>query len=161
MGSGSLASGAAAAIKSLQPDVKVIAVQSDGSPAMAESFWARRLISHHINTVAEGLVCREPALRAFTGLMAFVDEAELVSDEELLAGVAALAEFAHVLVEPSGAAALAGAWKRRRDVARKRIVMILTGANISRDVLREALSFHLAPGFHDSSRDSATNRIIH
>jgi threonine dehydratase len=161
LGSGSLASGVGAAIKSLQPDAKVIAVQSAGSPAMVKSFCAQRFISHEINTIAEGLVCREPALRALRGMMTFIDEAELVSDEELLGSVTALAEFAHVLVEPSGAAAFAGAWKRRRDVVGKRIVMVLTGANISIDVLQKALSFHLSPGFHDSSQDSTTNNILH
>lgn len=161
LGSGSLASGMGAAIKSLQPQAKIIAVQSEGSPAMVKSFRTRRLISHEINTIAEGLVCREPALLALGSMMTFVDEAELVSDEELLGGITALAEFAHILVEPSGAAALAGAWKRRQDVAGKKIVLVLTGANIRMDVLRKALSFRFTSDFHDSWRYFTTDQILH
>lgn len=135
MGSGSLACGSAAAIKSLQPGAKVIAVQSEGAPAMVKSFHARKAIQHSINTIADGLVCREPALLALRGLLAFVDEARLVSDRELMESVSALAEFANVPAETSGAAALAGAWKRRREINGKRVVLILTGANIAGNAL--------------------------
>jgi threonine dehydratase len=141
MGSGSLAGGVAAAIKSLHPSAKVIAVQSDGAPAMVKSFQARKAISHSINTIADGLVCRLPALLALKSLLTFVDDAELVSDEELLQSVSALAEFGHVLVEPSGAAGLAGMLKRRQEITGKSVVLVLTGANIAVDVLRKALNF--------------------
>jgi threonine dehydratase len=138
MGSGSLASGSAAAIKSLQGRAKVIAVQSDGSPAMAHSFRARRAIPHSINTIADGLVCRQPSLLALKGLLAFVDEAGLVSDEELVEGVSVLGQVGHILVEPSGAAGFAGAWKRRQELAGKRIVLVLTGAGAASDSLPDA-----------------------
>jgi threonine dehydratase len=136
MGSGSLASGSAAAIKSLQARTKVIAVQSAGSPAMVKSFRARRAVSHSINTIADGLVCRQPCLLALKGLLAFVDDAGLVSDEELLEGVSVLGKVGHILVEPSGAAGFAGAWKRREELTGKRIVLVLTGANTASDSLQ-------------------------
>ena len=145
MGSGSLAGGSAAAIKSLQPETKVIAIQSYGAPAMVKSVRARAAVSHPINTAADGLVCREPSLLALKGLLAFVDEAELVADEELLGGVSALAETARCFVELSGAAAFAGAWKRRREIARRRVVLILTGANITADAMRQALNSRSTP----------------
>ena len=143
MGSGTLASGSAAAIKGLQPGVRVFAVQAKGSPAMVESFKARRAIERPVETIAEGLACREPATLALKALLALVDEADLVSDDELLAGIHALASAAHVLVEPAGAAAFAGAWNRRSEFKGKRIVLVLTGANISMDTLREALRTNL------------------
>lgn len=133
MGSGSLASGSAAAIKLLQPNAKVIAVQSEGSPAMVKSFHARRAISHSINTVADGLVCREPAVLALKSLLAFVDDAILVSDEELLEGVSSLAGLGGVSVEASGAASFAGAYKLREEIIGKKFVLVLSGANINRE----------------------------
>jgi threonine dehydratase len=130
MGSGSLASGCAAAIKGLQRDARVIAVQAEGAPAMVESFRARRPVERPIQTIADGLV----------SLIALVDDVMLVSDDELLAGVRTLVEASHVLVEPSGAAALAAAWKRRAHVGGKTILLVLTGSNIASPVLQRALS---------------------
>ena len=107
---------------------------------MVESFFARRAISRPVETIAEGLVCREPATLALTALWKFVDDALLVADEDLLVAVHALAALAHILVEPSGAAAFAGAWQRRTDFKGKRIVLILTGANVTSEMLQRAVA---------------------
>lgn len=140
MGSGSLASGCGAALKALQSQARVLAVQAKGSPAMVESFHARRALPRPVRTVADGSVCREPAMLALAALWEFVDDALLVSDEELLVAVHALAAFAHVLTEPSGAAAFAAAWQRRAVLTGKRIVLVLTGANITSEVLQRAVT---------------------
>jgi threonine dehydratase len=126
MGSGSLAAGIAMAI----PGTRVIAVQSEGSPALVESFRARRAVELPVtSTVGDGLVCRVPAQLALDALLAHVSDAVLVSDAELLAAARMMALRAHLLVEPSGAAALAAAL---RDPNRgRRIVLIATGANIT------------------------------
>jgi threonine dehydratase len=141
MGSGSLACGAGASIKSLQPEAKIVAVQSEGAPAMVKSFCARAAIRHSINTIADGLVCREPAQLALRGLLAFVDEARLVGDRKLTESVSALAELENIFVETSGAAAFAAAWKRKREINGKRIVLILTGANSAGNAPRRAPEF--------------------
>ncbi len=140
MGSGTLATGVATAAKGLQPEVKVIAVQAKGAPAMVDSFHAGRAIERPVKSTADGLICRVPAERALAGLLANVDDAMTRSDEQLLAGVRTLIECAHVLVEPAGAAGLAAAWAGRGALTGKRIVLILTGANITEDQLAAALS---------------------
>jgi threonine dehydratase len=149
MGSGTLVTGCAVALKGLQPRARVVAVQSSGSPAMVESFHARRAVERAIDSVADGLVCRVPARLALEGLWAWVDDAVTVSDAALLQAMRALVEHAHVLVEPAGAAGLAAAWGRRGDLAGRRIVLVLTGANVTLPVLQEALS---APPLFDPGR---------
>lgn len=139
VGSGTLAGGAAAAIRAIHPRTRVIGVEPNGSPAMAESFHAKRPIERPARTLAEGLICRVPADLALRCLLAFVAETLLVSDIELLAGVHALTAIAHILVEPSGAAAFAGAWRKRNDLVGRRIVLVLTGANLAVETLRLAL----------------------
>jgi threonine dehydratase len=129
MGSGSLGAGVAAAIKERHPQTRVIAVQSQGSPAMVESFHARRAIQRPIDTIADGLVCRVPAQFALDALLQSVDDAVVVPDEALLDAARAMILGAHVLVEPSGAAGLAAAM--RSDVQGKSVVVIATGANIT------------------------------
>jgi threonine dehydratase len=139
MGSGTLVVGVAAAVKSRQPDARVVAVQAKGSPAMVESFHARRAVELPIDTVADGLAARVPARQALEGLWTFVDDAMIVAEEALLGGVRSLIESAHVLTEPSGAAAPAAAWDRRDDVRGRTIVLVLTGANITPPILWRAL----------------------
>jgi threonine dehydratase len=140
MGSGTLATGCAVALKGLQPRARVVAVQSSGSPAMTESFHAHQAVERAIDTMADGLVCRVPARLALEGLWTWVDDAVAVSDQTLLRALRALVEHAHVLVEPAGAAALAAAWTRRADLRGQRIVLVLTGANVTLPVLTEALA---------------------
>ncbi|HWC05268.1 MAG TPA: pyridoxal-phosphate dependent enzyme [Methylomirabilota bacterium] len=140
MGSGTLAVGCAVGLKGLQPRARVVAVQSSGSPAMVESFHARHPLERAIDTVADGLVCRVPARLALEGLWTWVDDAVTVPDAALLQALRALVEHAHVLVEPAGAAALAAAWARRSDLRGQRVVLVLTGANATLPILKDALS---------------------
>jgi threonine dehydratase len=149
MGSGTLATGCAVALKGLQTRARVVAVQSSGAPAMVESFHAHRAVERPIDSVADGLVCRVPARLALEGLWTWVDDAVTVPDPALLQALRALVEHAHVLVEPAGAAALAAAWIRRAELRGRRVVLVLTGANVTVPVLREALE---APPLFDPDR---------
>lgn len=139
MGSGTLAAGCAAAIKSLQAAARVVGVQSKGAPAMVESFHARRPVERPIDTLADGLVSRVPAWMALRALWSLLDDALAVPDDALLAALRTLAEAAHVLVEPSGAAGLAAAWARRGDLGGAHVALVLTGANVTLEVLGRAL----------------------
>lgn len=130
MGSGSLASGVAIAL----PNARVIAVQSKGAPAMVESFHARRAIERPIDTIADGLVSRVPARLALEALIEHVDDAMALTDDELLAAARSMILGAHILVEPSGAAGLAAAFKRRDEIRGKRVAIIATGANVTPEV---------------------------
>ena len=103
-------------------------------------FHAHRAVERVIDTVADGLVCRVPARLALEGLFTWIDDALSVPDTVLLQALRALVEHAHVLVEPAGAAALAAAWARRGDLGGRRVVLVLTGANVMLSVLTAALS---------------------
>jgi threonine dehydratase len=140
MGAATLLTGVAAAAKAVQPEIRIVAVQAKGAPAMVESFHAGSPVEAPIDTVADGLACRIPARRALLGLIRYADDAMTVSDEGMLKAVRSTAECAHVLVEPAGAAALAGAWERGKDIRGQRVVLLLTGANIPHDVLTRALA---------------------
>ena len=140
MGSGSLVSGVAAGLKGSQPDTRVVAVQSDGSPAMVDSFHARRAVERPVNTIADCIMCRIPAMTALGAMLRYVDDAIVVSDATLLSAVHSLAADAHVLAETGAAAALAGAWHLRSEIRGKRVVILVTGANIPIDHLKRALA---------------------
>jgi threonine dehydratase len=140
LGGGNLSSGVATAVKELQPKARVCSVQAKGSPAVTESFHERRKVERATNTVAEGLVTRVPPDLALQVLWERLDDAWLTTDETLLGAVRSLIECAQILVEPAGAAGLAGLCEHRDELVGKRVVLILTGANISRDQLDQALA---------------------
>ena len=139
VGDAPLITGTGCALKAVQPNVRVIGVQSSGAPALARSF---RSGEHHVcevNTLADGLATRFPARRAFAGIRTFADDVLDVPDEEMLGAMHTLLESAHVLVELAGAAALAGAWRERSRLGGKRVVLILSGANATASLIRRAL----------------------
>ena len=140
LGGGNLTGGCVTAIKALQPKAKVISVQAKGSPAVTESFHARESLERGIDTVADGLVTGKPCELAMSVLWRLLDDAWLATDEEILAATHSLLASAHVLVEPAGAASLAGACQHREEIRGKRVVFILTGANISTELLQRALA---------------------
>jgi len=140
MGSGTLAAGCGVAIKARCPATRVIAVQAKGAPAMVESFRARAPIERPAETAADGLVCRVPARLALSALLAGVDDAMLVSDDALLRGVRVMAEQAHLLVEPAGAAGLAALSERSSELSGQRVVIVATGSNLTPDLLRRAVA---------------------
>ena len=140
MGSGSLAAGTAIGLKGTQPRARAIAVQSAGSPAMVESFRAKRAVERPVDSLAESIVCRVPAATALTAVLRHVDDALLVSDRDLLAALNTLLTWGHVLVEPGSAAGLAGAWACRKQLRGKRVVLVLSGANVDPEMIGRALS---------------------
>ena len=140
VGDAPLISGTGCGLKSVQPQARVIGVQAKGAPALINSFHAGKAVEGAADTIADGLAARIPATLAVAGICTFADDAMLVDDAALLASIHALAESAHVLVEPAGAAGLAGAWARREEIAGQRVVLVLTGANAAMETLRDALA---------------------
>lgn len=144
IGGGGLISGVAAAVKLNEKTshVKVIGVQPEGSPSMYES-WKKGELSSiaQSNTVADGLSVRKPGDITFSFVKRFVDDILLVSDAEIMQATYQLLRREHVLSEPSGGAALAGLLKSRKEKGESsRSVAIVSGGNISQEVLSKLLS---------------------
>jgi threonine dehydratase len=140
MGSGVLATGVGLSVHSRQPNAEVIAVQSHGSPAMVESFRARRPVERPIDTFADCIVCRVPALQALDGILRWVDDCRLVSDDDLLSAMHTMLVLGHILVEPGAASVLARAFLDREQIRGKRIVLVVSGANVDNGMIARALS---------------------
>ena len=67
-----------------------------------------------------------------------VDDVVLVSDDEILAAVAAYWRILHVAIEPAGAASLAALLRYDRFRGR-RVGVLASGANIRPELLQHAL----------------------
>ena len=69
----------------------------------------------------------------------WVDEILLVEDDEMVSAIRLYFELEHLLAEPAGAAALAGLMYRYRSSPGERVVVILSGANATGEVMVRAL----------------------
>ncbi len=140
-GGGSGLCGACIAGKGIKPELQVIGVQAEGAPVIRESFRDRRLYRYDaMSTFAEGIATREAFSLPARILWEMVDDIELVSDAELRQSMLTLLENTRLLAEGAGAAGLAGAYKRRAELAGKTVAVIVSGGNVTLDGLAEAMN---------------------
>ncbi len=144
VGGGGLISGCALAARRLAPRCRVIGVEPEAGDDATRSFHTGKLQTvDNPDTVADG--ARTPSLGVYTFplVMANVDEMLTVSDGELLAAMRLLWERGKMVVEPTGALAVAGLLKRGVP-AGSRVGAIVSGGNV--DVTRAAELLALAGG---------------
>lgn len=130
-GGGSCASGNCIAAQQLNPNVRVIAVQSEAAPAMWHA-WRNRTLDPYptMKTEHEGLATRVPFEMTNKILWELLADFVLVTDEEINDSVRLLARHAKQVVEGAGAASLAAAVKLGDGLRGKKVVGVLTGGNI-------------------------------
>jgi threonine dehydratase len=130
-GGGSCATGNCIVAKHLNPQVRVIAVQSELAPAMWHAWHNHNLDPHPMmKTEHEGLATRTPFELTNQVLWSLLDDFILAGDEEINDAVRILARDLKQIVEGAGAASLAGAIKLREALRGKRVVGIVSGGNI-------------------------------
>ena len=137
LGGGSGASGACIAAKTVNPNVKVIAVQSEEAPGGYLSWKNRKIMGAGNNTFAEGLATGSGYELTQRILWGMLDDFVLVSDEDIKESILHLIERAHTLAEGAGAAALAGAIKAKEEIRNRRVVLVVSGGNLSLPQLKE------------------------
>lgn len=141
LGGGSGAAGACIVTSALSPGTKVIAVQSEAAPAGYRSWRARKLIEDEMRTIAEGLATRSACAVPQQILWEHLHDFVLVSEDELRQATLQMIELTRNLVEPAGAAGLAGALRLREEVQGRRIAIICSGGNISPSQLADLLAW--------------------
>jgi threonine dehydratase len=144
IGGGSGAAGACIVARAVNPAVKVIGVQSEAAPAAYRSWRERRLLEDRTETFAEGLATRTAFELPQRILWEWLDDFVLVTDDEIRRAQALLIEATRNLVEAAGAAPLAAALKLRHELMGKRVALILSGGNASREQLLQVLDHEVA-----------------
>jgi len=141
IGGGGLMAGVATAIKSLKPDVKMVGVEAEKAPKMAQSIKNGKITRlENTTTIADGLAVREPGVLTFELVKRFVDDFVLVSEEQIEKAVYTIMRECHLVVEPSAAAAVAGLLEKVRPKTGEKVVVVLSGGNISMKTLAAIIS---------------------
>ncbi|MBM3292025.1 threonine/serine dehydratase [Candidatus Bathyarchaeota archaeon] len=140
VGGGSGASGISTVYRTLSPDTKIIGVQAQNAPSVYLSWKSGHVESTlSANTFADGLATRRAFELPFEILRSNLDDFVLVSEDEMKAAIKLYVEKAHTIAEGAGAASLAAAVKIREKLRGKKVAVILSGGNLTADMLREIL----------------------
>lgn len=131
VGGGGLLAGVAAAVKQVDPRVKVYGVQAEGADALAQSFRAGRLIcTDSASTIADGIAVKAPGDISFELISRYADGIVTVSDSQIAEAILLLIERCKQIVEPAGATPLAAVLNGKIDVKGKKTVCLMSGGNI-------------------------------
>ena len=139
VGGGGLIAGIAAYVKAVNPAIAVIGVEPFDADAMYQSRAAgKRVTLDRVGIFADGVAVREVGALTFPIVQAFVDDIVRVSTDQICAAIKDVFDDTRSLMEPAGALAVAGlqVWTARQPARDRRLVAVLTGANINFDRLR-------------------------
>jgi threonine dehydratase len=135
VGGGGLISGSATAAKELCPGCDVVGVEPEVGDDTARSLDAGERVTVPVGrTIADGQQIDTPGRRTFPVIRARVASVVTVSDAEIVTAMRFAFERLKLVLEPSGASALAALLAGRVDARSRRTGVILSGGNI--DVAR-------------------------
>ena len=140
LGGGSGACGACIVAKSVNPDIKVIAVQAESAQAAYLSWKTGDIVEAPMESAAEGLATGRGYELPQSILRDLLDDFILVSDAEMERAIVTHLEKTHNLTEHAGAASLAGALKIKDQLRGKKVALVMSGGNLSMDHLKTALA---------------------
>ena len=141
VGGGGLIGGIATYLKSVRPDVLVFGCSPRNSQVMALSVQAGELLDlPSLPTLSDGTAGGvEAGSITFPLCRDYVDEYIAVSEEEIAANLREFMGAQHMLIEGSAAVAIAGFLKTAAQLQGARVAIVLCGANISLETLKEIL----------------------
>jgi len=139
VGAGSGVCGVSIVAKTINPHIEVIGAQSAQAPAIQRSWLAGKLVTAEMNTFAEGVATRVPFENTQQIMRNYLDDFILVDDVNIKQAIVTLLEHTHNLAEGAGAVAFAASLQIKKRLAGKKVVVIMSGGNLSLARLREIL----------------------
>jgi threonine dehydratase len=134
LGGGALATGVGHVVKTLASHVEVICIQPLGAPAMTRSWHQRRVVTtDSTDTIADGVAGRYPIPAVLDDLLLVADDAVLVREASIIAGMRMLLDHAGLVVEPSAALGIAAILENRERFADRHVLTIVCGSNVDQD----------------------------
>ena len=134
VGGGGLMAGCATAAKALLPGIRMVGVEPRAGDDTKRSLEAGERVRIGVPvTIADGQQADIPGEQTFEVNRRLVDDMALVSDEEIVAAMRFLFDRMKLVVEPSGACALAALLAGRVDGISGNVGVVLSGGNVGAD----------------------------
>jgi len=141
VGGAGLLAGVALAVKTKNPSAKIIAVEAENVASFSAALEAGKPTRIALRpTLADGLAIPQVGNNAFQIAQPRVDEAVIVNEEQIALSILRVVELEKGVVEGAAATPLAACLSGRlRNLAGKRVVLLLCGGNIDPNVLSRVI----------------------
>jgi threonine dehydratase len=143
---GGLSAGIATAVKTLAPGARVIGVEPELAADARESLARGEIVqwdaARTTRTMADGLRVEQLGRLPFMHLRRYMDEIVTVTEDQMVDAIRRLASGARLVVEPSGAAAMAAhlSGAAPQDEGDDRRVIVISGGNLDPATFAEILA---------------------
>jgi threonine dehydratase len=130
IGGGGLSSGVMTAVKESNPRIKIFGVEPAGAAKMRAALDAGRVVTlPSVNTIADGLKPTRVSELTLAHVSKYADDVVSVTDDEILEATRHLILKEKLVVEPSGATALAALRAGKLKLPKGPAVAIISGGN--------------------------------
>ena len=140
IGAGSEAAAAITVLKTIRPQIEIIAVQAEQSPAAYYSWRSKTITNHDNRTFAGGFATGKAYETTFSIYRDELADFVLLSEDEIYQSIAMAWYYTHNLVEGAGSSTLMGALKLKERIEGKKVVLQMSGSNASVEEIEHALS---------------------
>ncbi|MQS76482.1 bifunctional threonine ammonia-lyase/L-serine ammonia-lyase TdcB [Companilactobacillus halodurans] len=149
VGGGGLISGIAVALKSFNPSIHIVGVQSENVHGMYSSVKAGKITKHHDDfTLADGTDVATPGDITFPIVSQLVDEIVLVNEDEIAGAMKDLLQRTKVVAEGAGALPVAALESHKIDdrwLKNKKVVAMVSGGNVDLGRVSEIIDHFFKP----------------
>lgn len=137
IGGGGIISGIAVALKGLNPNIKIIGVQTCNIPSMKKSFEEKKLTSAFNDvTIADGIAVRTPGDLTFEIISELVDDVITVTEEEIAEAILFMLENQKLVSEGAGAVSTAALLSKKYVPSEgEKVVCVVSGGNVDINTL--------------------------
>ena len=141
VGGAGLLAGVSLAVKALRPNAKIVAVEAENVASFSAALEAGKptQITMH-PTLADGLAIPQVGANAFKIARPLIDQTLTVAEEQIAVAILRLVELEKSVVEGAAATPLAACMSGKlKELAGKRVVLLLCGGNIDPNVLSRVI----------------------
>lgn len=151
VGGGGLISGIAVAVKEINPEIKIIGVQSEKTCSAVKQFKNEKennksSLFDNARSIADGIAVKNPGEKNMAIIKKYVDNMITVNEEEIAQGILLLMERSKMIVEGAGAVGVAAMLKKEKNLKLKdkNVVTVLSGGNIDVNIIARIIQRGLA-----------------
>jgi len=131
IGGGGMASGVANWLKTYWPQIETVGVEGIGQASMKAALAAGKPVTlEQVDLFCDGTAVRKAGELPFLICQQSLDRIETVTNEEVSHAIRVLWEGLRCVSEPSGAMGLAAVLKNRQALIGKKVLIVISGANI-------------------------------
>ena len=138
IGGGGLISGVSMALKSMNPKVRIVGVESSGAPGMQKSVEAGHVVTlDRVDCIIDGLRVKRVGEYTREVVSRFVDDIVTLPDEDIFDAVVWVMGHTKLVVEGAAASPVAALLHDKvKAAAGAHVVCVLSGGNVNLDQLK-------------------------